>query len=101
MENDVPSALKDALRPRVLIHWLGTPMVEWSQLYESLDSTHQQTIIGDLQSLGERALRLSVYLEQRASDHGHDRAVNEQNRIGRAVRKAVGFTYPERGDVNF
>lgn len=57
-----------------------------------------------LQTVAITAAWRSAYLDARygsgCGDQGHDDAVKAAYRVSIALRKAFGFTYPERGAIN-
>ena len=57
-----------------------------------------------LNSLAQHAALVAAYLEERGAygtDAGHKKALDQANRTLKRIRKAMGFSYPDRGAVNF
>jgi len=74
-------------------------MAEWPQ-YCNSSKQSLQDIASDLSGLIQRAALLYEYVEHRwntgCGDQGHEDSVKEANKALTRVRKALGFTYPER-----
>ncbi len=62
-----------------------------------------QCAVRELDAIIERLARFREYIDQRDGagcvDQGHAAAVKASNKIGRKIRKALGFTYPNKGDL--
>jgi len=83
---------------------LNSAPVERNQLVMASPDTLHRAITG-LDALIEKATRLRGYLDGRyghgCGDQGHGSAVKESNRLVVKVRRALGFTFPERGALSF
>lgn len=88
-----------------ILEKISRPPVEWDAMNSEFTQQYRVDLIRDLESLIQRASMLSGYLEMRygsgCGDQGHDDAVKESNRRLKAVRKALGFTYPAKGCISF
>ena len=69
------------------------------------DRSELTEVISDLDAHIQGAVRLLGYVEQRygngCGDQGHADAVKESNRLVTKVRRALGFTHPDRGAISF
>ena len=87
------------------LHWLGLPPINFDAAVSSMSSEEKQELGRWLDSVCERAALLSGYLDARGAagcgDNGHADGVQQAGCKLIRVRKALGFTYPNRGGVNF
>lgn len=100
----------------LLKKWLETAPAQWSQRlsltgwqpgsrYNSGDGNWQD-FTHELDALSQRAAMLAEYIEARRGLDGcgekdHADAVILCNKRLRAVRKALGYSYPQSGEFNF
>lgn len=88
---------------------LLAPVSEWPQLINS--DKRRGRVVGSLQemeselsALVQRAALLEVYLSHRyntgCGDQGHEDSAKKANRSLLKVRKALGFSYPDRLPVS-
>lgn len=68
-------------------------LAEVCRRVRALPEVERDQAIGTLNELAQRATRLAVYLGKR--DHlTHQAALNAQNKANTALRKALGYSYP-------
>lgn len=77
---------------------LQRPIAEWPQAINSTRASLQE-IESDLSALTQRAALLTAYLGHRyntgCGDQGHEASAKKANRCLVAVRRALGFSYPQ------
>ena len=82
---------------------MDLPLCEMSDLADHLSWAEMDDAIHWLQDAAGRAVWRAAYLEMRygngSTDQGHLAASKEANRQLTAVRKAMGFSYPQAGKV--
>ena len=87
------------------LHWLATAPSNYDAAVSAMTGEQKQELENWLDSVCERAALLSGYLDARGAsgcgDNGHAEGVRHANLTLVKVRKALGFTYPNRGVVNF
>lgn len=70
-----------------------------------MDRGSIQDAVRDLDRYIVCLARFREYIEQRdgagCGDQGHEAAVKAQNKLATKVRRALGFTFPEKGNVKF
>lgn len=78
--------------------YLNKPPVDWDRCFSRMNSSEMMTLQDELGRIAQAAARMSAYLTMRGAagcgDHGHVAAVKHSNKRIRAVRKALGYTYP-------
>ena len=71
---------------------------------DSLSSVERGELAEELSGQIQRLVWNWGYMESRygsgCGDQGHRSAVKNANRVLRQVRKAMGYTYPERGEIH-
>jgi len=77
------------------------PPVKWDRRVSSLSSTDQLELNRAVESDAQRLILLGEYLSSRSNGQDHAGAVKRANARVVKVRRAMGFTYPERGLVHF
>jgi hypothetical protein len=75
---------------------LCTPMVQWEAIIDGLTPAERREASEHAIDMATRATRLGAYLDTRESQ-AHTVAVERQNRVVTALRKALGYTYPDSG----
>jgi hypothetical protein len=83
---------------------LESPMVQWAELQHGMFTETKQEIVGYLDALIEKAVRLRGYLDHQAreghTDGKHRGAVQQSNYLACKVRAVLGYSRP-RQDVSF
>lgn len=74
--------------------FLSLSMVMWEAAVEKLGAEDRESLREALSRLAERATRASAYVGNH--ERSHRRRVVKQNRAAKAVRKALGFAYPDQ-----
>lgn len=69
--------------------------VDWSALYESLDTNQRYELERQLSQDAVQLARLAAYISRRQTGGKHDDAVKAQNTAARKVRQALGYTYAD------
>lgn len=85
------------------LRWIESAAITWPSMARALTDTERRELADWLDSLAERAVRLSGYLEGIHTSEDifdHPQAVKRSNRKVSKVRKAIGFTQP-RNDITF
>ena len=87
------------------LHWLEMAPINFDAAVSVMSSEQKHDLEHWLDGVCERAALLSGYLDARGNtgcgDNGHAEGVKYGNRKLVAVRKALGYTYPNRGRVDF
>lgn len=93
---------------RLLWRWLTTPPAKWSQAlcYKRWQAQSWHDLAGDLDFIVQRAAMLAEYIATRKGMDGtgtreHAEAMKAANKLLVKIRRALGYTYPERGTFNF
>jgi hypothetical protein len=79
--------------PESAVAMLKLPPVEWRAYIDGLDPETIAKLSLILSELTEAVARAEGYAEGRDLKGDHDAGVKMSNRRGKAVRKAVGYTY--------
>jgi len=71
---------------------------------DSATATERSALANELQAVAMAAVWRGTYLDSRFGagygDRGHARSVKAANKALTALRRALGFTYPERGAIH-
>ena len=82
---------------------LKAPLIEWPERAEKLDIQVKQEVENELSAVIQRATLLEAYVARRwntgCGDQGHSSSAKHANNTLVKVRRALGYTYPERGMV--
>lgn len=85
--------------------YLTTPPAIWDTMNSEFSQQYRSELLDELEALACRAAMLSGYIASRhgegCGDQGHRDAVKEANRRLKLTRKAIGYTFPERGCFSF
>ena len=85
----------------VLVH---TTYSEMQPTVDAMCAAQRGRLAASLQDMVLSAAWKSAYLDHRhgsgCGDQGHVDSVKHANKVLQAMRKAFGFTYPERGAIN-
>jgi len=88
-----------------LLQMIAAPAVSWEATIDKMSSSERDDLLREVEAVACRAALFSGYVGQRygygCGDQGHKHAAKEANRRLVKVRKALGFSYPERGCVPF
>ena len=71
------------------------PMSEWQQTIQNMSVDERRELADAAGDLAVRLARLSSYANAWYLNVGHTKALQEQNRVARELRSALGFTYPQ------
>lgn len=76
-------------------------LADMPDLVKAMHPDHAQALIDCAEGFAIWLLRVATYMNARVYlMQDHDHAVAAQNRVAKAVRKALGFSYP-RQDITF
>ena len=79
---------------------LNAPPNEWEERASKLNDMEKQDVEHDLSALIQRATLLESYVSHRwntgCGDQGHNKAAKKANKTLTAVRRALGYSYPDR-----
>ena len=82
---------------------IDIPPAEMQELCDGMKTAERGKASEELQSLILAAAWRYAYVDARygagCGDQGHESAVKAANKLLAAIRKAMGFTYPERGAI--
>ncbi len=82
---------------------IGQPIANWQSILENKGLPNLQAVESELSAIIQRATLLEAYISHRyntgCGDQGHDKSAKVANRTVVRVRKALGFTYPERTGI--
>lgn len=71
------------------------PMVQWAATFDRLSPAERDGAWRHAAGEAQQYARITAYIGRRQSYQGsHDNAVKAQNRVARAVRKALGYSDP-------
>lgn len=86
---------------------METPPADWPELIKDTDKASVWAELeSELDAIAARAAMLAGYIGKRAGTDGcgkstHQDAAKAANKRLVKVRMALGFTYPERGQISF
>lgn len=92
--------MTESQKNRRLLDRLRVPPVKWQEVFEALPAEDRGDYAKDLEALAQAAARMAGYFNRRHLGGDHAEGVKNSNRVGTAVRRALGFSYP-RQDINF
>jgi hypothetical protein len=71
------------------------PMTAWDEAYRAMDTATAFEVDDQAANHAVHFARLSAYIARRRQGGTHTDAVKAQNRVGRRVRQALGYTYKD------
>lgn len=81
-----------------------TAPVELQGKVDAMNGIVRGEVAKELECVALTAVWRAAYVEARygsgCGDQGHETAVRDANKLLVKVRKAMGFTYPEKGTIN-
>lgn len=79
----------------------GIPPVRWADVWEGLPEAARRASEDNAMDSAQNTTRRAAYLAARNRGQGHAAAVKASNRAVTAVRRALGYSYPDKNTVNF
>lgn len=71
------------------------PMSDWEATIQNLTVDERRELADAAGDLAVRLARLSAYANAWYLHAGHTKGVQEQNKVAKALRSALEFTYPQ------
>lgn len=70
--------------------------VDWQEMVEAMNDSMTGDIESEIDRLVTRLSILGTYVSERRDGNDHDGAVKRAMKVRKMVRKALGYSYPER-----
>lgn len=80
---------------------MSAPMLEWQKMTDGASDLLRAEVEGEAHNNAVRAARLGAYVGARGNGKTHAASVKHANKVVRALRKALGYSYPEATDITF
>lgn len=93
---------------KLALKWVHTPPIDWSKSlgFKLYQPDSWQELCSAIDGLIERLVMVRAYIEARTGADGcgrkdHAEGADAANKALVKIRKALGFSYPHRGTIQF